>query len=120
MISIQSLFKVLPTLKHVDVDVGNDEHIILFGFGSRIFSGFNVIDRGSKPFLPSKEGENAGVNRVKFEIEYHTITIFIQTKFVFVCITILRGCSVARYIYGKSEVKVTPTAELSRVIKPEK
>ena len=96
-------------LKVVDVDVVNDEHIILFGFGSPILSGFKVIERGSKPFVRLKEGEKAGVNRVNFEIEYHTITI--QTKFVFVFMTILRGCSVFLYIYSKSEVKITPTAK---------
>lgn len=78
-------------MKHVDVDVVNDKHIILFGFASRIFSGFKVVERDSKPFLLwSKEGEKAGVNRFKFEVEYHTITT--QTKFVFVFMTILEGC----------------------------
>ena len=98
-------------MKHVDVDVVNDEHIILFGFGSRILSRIlsKVIERDSKPFLWSKEGEKAGVNRFKFEVEYHTNTI--QTKFMFVCMTILRGCSVFLCIYSKSEVKITPTAK---------
>ena len=55
------------------------------------FSGFKVVERDSKPFLLwSKEGEKAGVNRFKFEVEYHTITT--QTKFVFVFMTILEGC----------------------------
>ena len=101
--------------------VVNDKHIILFGFGSRIFSGFKVVERDSKPFLSSKEGEKAGVNMFKFEVEYHTNSI--QTKFVFVCMTILRGCSVFLCIYSKSKVKITPTAKakwfFSRVIKPE-
>ena len=39
--------------------------------------------------LQLKEGEKAGLNRVKFEIEYHTITI--QSKFVFVCMTFFEG-----------------------------
>lgn len=70
--------------------VVNDKHIILFGFGSRILSSFKVIERDSaKPFLSSKEGEKAGVNRFKFEVKYHTNTI--QTKFVFVCMTFFEG-----------------------------
>ena len=70
--------------------VVNDKHIILFGFGSRILSSFKVIERDSaKPFLWSKEGEKAGVNRFKFEVKYHTNTI--QTKFVFVCMTFFEG-----------------------------
>ena len=96
-------------MKHGDVDVVNDKHIILFGFGSRILSSFKVIESDSKPFLWSKEGEKAGVNRFKFEVEYRTNTI--QTKFLFVCLTILRGCSVFLCIYSKSEVKITPTAK---------
>ena len=89
--------------------VVNDKHIILFGFGIRILSSFKVIEGDSKPFLWSKEGEKAGVNRFKFEVEYRTNTI--QTKFVFVCMTFLRGCSVFLYIYSKSEVKITPAAK---------
>ena len=77
VLALVSLFvKVcVKCLKHVNVDVVNDEHIILIGLGSHILSCFKVIKRGSKPFVRSEEGEKAGVNRVKFEIEYHTITL---------------------------------------------
>lgn len=79
-------------MKHVDVDVVNDKHIILFGFGSRILSSFKVIERDSKPFLWSKEGEKAEVNRFKCEVEYHTIITQTKFVFVFVFLTILEGC----------------------------